>query len=182
MIIILSMDSSELRYVRLDKAAQPPYRGSASAAGLDLASAYFYIIPSHGQKLCFTDLRIELPENTYGRIALRSSLALVYAIDVHAGVVDRDFCGNIGVLLFNHGSRDFHVLPGMRIAQLIVEKICTPRLVECTHLSDTQRGNNGFGSTDSDLITHELSDTHLSDTPHENNGLGNTESDLITFL
>ncbi len=139
---------AELRFVRLSNEAQAPWRASPSAAGLDLCSAYYYVVPANGQKLCFTDLQIEFPENTYGRIAPRSSLALVYAIDVHAGVIDRDYRGNIGVLLFNHGSCDFRVKPGMRIAQLIVEKICIPRLVECSELNNTQHGSDGFGSTD----------------------------------
>jgi len=65
-----------------------------------------------------------------------------------AGVVDFDYRGNVGVILINHGNRDFQVTKGDKIAQLICEKICYPEIEEVTHLNDTLRGNNGFGSTD----------------------------------
>ena len=60
----------------------------------------------------------------------RSSLSWKHHIDVGAGVVDRDYRGNVGVVLFNLSSTDYQVQWGDRIAQLIVEKISTPSLVE----------------------------------------------------
>ena len=53
-----------------------------------------------------TDLAIALPEGTYGRVAPRSGLAWKKHIDVGAGVIDRDYRGNVGVVLFNHSSED----------------------------------------------------------------------------
>ena len=64
-----------------------------------------------------------------------------------AGVVDSDYCGEVGVLLFNHGDQDFDVKMGDRIAQLILEKINTPPVKEVQDLDDTRRGTGGFGST-----------------------------------
>lgn len=54
-------------------------------------SAYEYIVPPNGKELIKTDLQIEVPENTYGRIAPRSGLAWKYHIDVGAGVIDADY-------------------------------------------------------------------------------------------
>lgn len=68
-------------------------------------------------------------------------------IDVGAGVVDYDYRGNVGVILFNHGEEDFVVRKGDRVAQLILERIVTPDVVECDDLDDTERGAGGFGST-----------------------------------
>lgn len=51
-------------------------------------------------------------------------------VDVGAGVVDYDYRGNVGVVLFNHLHKDFEVTKGMRVAQFIVEKICMPKLVQ----------------------------------------------------
>ena len=64
-----------------------------------------------------------------------------------AGVVDLDFTGNIGVLLINHGSEAFECHPGMRIAQLLIERIYYPEIAEVVSLDPSQRGDNGFGSS-----------------------------------
>ena len=70
-------------------------------------SAYDYVIPSHGKVLAKTDIQIELPDGCYGRVAPRSGLAHKHFIDVGAGVIDQDYRGNVGVILFNFGSEDF---------------------------------------------------------------------------
>ena len=62
-------------------------------------------------------------------------------------MVDADYRGEVGVVLFNHGDQDFEVKMGDRIAQLILEKIDTPKMEEVQALEDTVRGTGGFGST-----------------------------------
>lgn len=62
-------------------------------------------------------------------------------------MVDYDYRGPVGVVLFNHGQEDFPVVKGDRVAQLILEKICMARVEEVTELSETKRGAGGFGST-----------------------------------
>ncbi|XP_077285264.1 deoxyuridine triphosphatase [Arctopsyche grandis] len=136
-----------LRFARLTEAAMPPLKGSAKAAGLDLRSAYDCVVPARGKELVKTDLQIELPHGCYGRIAPRSGLAWKNFIDVGAGVIDEDYRGNVGVLLFNHSDKDFTVNRGDRVAQLICEKIFYPELQEVPTLTDTERGEGGFGST-----------------------------------
>ena len=68
-------------------------------------------------------------------------------IDVGAGVVDYDYRGNVGVVLFNHADEDFTVQKGDRVAQLILERISMAAAEEVQELSDTARGAGGFGST-----------------------------------
>ena len=70
-------------------------------------SAYDYTVPSHGKVLAKTDIKIALPDGCYGRIAPRSGLAHKHFIDVGAGVIDQDYRGNVGVILFNLGDHDF---------------------------------------------------------------------------
>lgn len=94
-----------------------------------------------------TDLSIAIPLGTYARVAPRSGLAWKNFIDVGAGVVDYDYRGNVGVILFNHGKEDFVIKRGDRVAQLILEKIATPDVVEVDDLDETDRGAGGFGST-----------------------------------
>ena len=81
--------------------------------------------------MCLTDIQIAVPEGTYGRVAPRSGLAHKHFIDVGAGVIDRDYRGNVGVILFNFGTSAFKVNKGDRIAQLICEKISYPTIQEC---------------------------------------------------
>ena len=121
--------------------------GSKLAAGYDLKSAYDYIIPGMGKIIAKTDISIRVPDGTYGRVAPRSGLAAKNHIDIGAGVVDQDYTGNIGVVMFNHAQEDFEVKKGDRIAQFICEKIEYPELEEVASLSSTERGEGGFGST-----------------------------------
>ncbi|KAL9985272.1 hypothetical protein ACROYT_G007652 [Oculina patagonica] len=136
-----------LYFKKLSDQATSPSRGSDLAAGYDLYSAENVIIPKQGKALVKTDIAIALPEGCYGRVAPRSSLSWKHHIDVGAGVVDRDYRGNVGVVLFNLSKTDYEVHHGDRIAQLIVERISTPPLVEVEELSDTARGTAGYGST-----------------------------------
>jgi dUTP pyrophosphatase len=68
-------------------------------------------------------------------------------IIIKAGVVDRDYTGNVGVILFNFGTEVFKVNKHDRIAQLICEKIANPDIEEIFEASKTSRGENGFGSS-----------------------------------
>lgn len=115
--------------------------------GFDLRSDHDSIVRQHGKQLIKTDLAIQLVDNCYGRIAPRSGLALKHFIDVGAGVIDKDYTGNICVLLFNHSDTAFLVRKGYKIAQLICEIIVYPELCEITNLEITARCGNGFGSS-----------------------------------
>lgn len=136
-----------LQVKRLSEHATIPSRGSAAAAGYDLSSAKEAVVPAKGKAVISTDLAIALPAGCYGRVAARSGLAVKHCIDVGAGVIDADYRGNVCVVLFNHGDVDFVVSKGDRIAQLVLEQILTPPVMETTDLDATLRGGLGFGST-----------------------------------
>ena len=136
-----------LRYAKLSRHAKAPTRGSVDAAGYDLYAAEGKVIEP-GKRACVkTDIQIEVPSGTYGRVAPRSGLAAKLGIDVGAGVIDKDYRGNVMVLLINSGHAIIRVKPGARIAQLILEKICMAELEELPTLNKTDRGDGGFGST-----------------------------------
>merc|ERR1712183_158268 len=136
-----------LQVAKLSEHATIPTRGSFSAAGYDLYSAMDVTIPARGKGLVKTDIQIKVPHGTYGRVAPRSGLAWKHHIDIGAGVVDEDYRGNIGVVMFNHASVDFEVKAGDRIAQLVCERIAYPEIQELPSLDVTERGEGGFGST-----------------------------------
>jgi deoxyuridine 5'-triphosphate nucleotidohydrolase len=139
--------ASQLRVQLLSPFGKAPVRASASAAGYDLCAAYDGSVPKRGKALLKTDIAIAVPHGTYGRVAPRSGLTLKNGIDVGAGVIDEDYRGNVGVILFNHSDEDFSVKAGDRIAQLILEKIEVAEVNVCETLEDTARGAGGFGST-----------------------------------
>ena len=132
---------------KLRNNATVPCRGTDGAAGYDLSSAEDLIISGKGKGVVKTGLAIAIPEGTYARIAPRSGLSVKQFIDVGAGVVDADYRGEVGVVLFNHADDGFRVRQGDRIAQLILERIKTPAVEVVDELDDTSRGAAGFGST-----------------------------------
>ncbi|CAA0813331.1 Deoxyuridine 5-triphosphate nucleotidohydrolase [Striga hermonthica] len=136
-----------LRVKKLSDKAVLPSRASPLSAGYDLSSATETKVPARGKALIPTDLSIAVPQGTYARVAPRSGLAWKHSIDVGAGVIDADYRGPVGVVLFNHSDVDFEVKPGDRIAQLIIQKIETPEVSEVDDLDSTERGSAGFGST-----------------------------------
>ncbi|KAJ7548406.1 hypothetical protein O6H91_07G010500 [Diphasiastrum complanatum] len=142
-----------LQVKKLSPHAILPSRGSALAAGYDLSSAYDALVPARGKELVKTDISITIPAGTYARIAPRSGLAWKHSIDIGAGVIDADYRGPVGVILFNHSDQDFIIKAGDRIAQLILQKIVTPEVIEVDDLEDTVRGVGGFGSTGVAVLT-----------------------------
>ena len=139
--------ASSLQVQFLTEFATLPKRESTGAAGYDLTSASNMIIKGHDKGIVQTDIVIKVPPGTYGRIAPRSGLAAKHFIDVGAGVIDEDYRGNVGVVLFNHSAKDFKVNRGDRVAQLIIEVIQTPEVVNVQRIDGTARGDGGFGST-----------------------------------
>jgi len=105
------------------------------------------VVPKNGRAIVPPDLSVALPPGVYGRVAPRSGLAVKKGIACGAGVIDGDYRGAVGVVLFNHGAEDFAVTRGDRVAQLVLERIATPAVVEVDSLDDTERGAGGFGST-----------------------------------
>nr|QQD36927.1 dUTPase [Pacific black duck aviadenovirus] len=124
-----------------------PTKGSPYSVGFDLHSAHSVVLQPHSNTVVYTDLSIIFPPGCYGRIAPRSGLAAKNFIDVGAGVIDPDFRGNIGVVLFNFSDKKFNICSGDRIAQIICEKAEFPVLQEVSELAYTHRGSSGFGST-----------------------------------
>lgn len=131
----------------LNERARAPARGSAGAAGYDLTSCEDVEIAAGERAIVKTGVSVAVPAGTYGRIAPRSGLAAKFGIDVLAGVIDEDYRGELAVILLNTGSTPFLVSANDRVAQLVMERILTPQVVEVKELDVTVRGDGGFGST-----------------------------------
>lgn len=135
-----------LRVKKLVTQAKLPSRATVSSAGYDLYSAEEKNVPPHEVVSISTGIALSIPEGHYGRIASRSSLAKL-GLDTRGGVIDSDYRGEVKVLLYNSTERDFLIKKEERIAQLILEKISLLPVEEVETLSETERGQGGFGST-----------------------------------
>jgi dUTP pyrophosphatase len=130
----------------------PAYQ-SEGAAALDLLAALppgTNIELGPGQRrLVPTGLAIELPRSHEAQIRPRSGLALNFGVTVlnAPGTIDSDYRGEIGVLLINFGEAPFEIVRGARIAQLVVAPVSRAELVAAQDLTETARGEAGFGST-----------------------------------
>ena len=136
-----------LEFLKLHSSATLPTRGSEHAAGLDLYSNEQVTLAPHERALVRTGLSVAIPHGFYGRVAPRSGLAVKHGLDVLAGVIDSDYRGELLCALINHGTEPLQITVGMRMAQLVVEVIATPKAVWSEDLSETSRGAGGMGST-----------------------------------
>ena len=124
---------------------------SKGAAGIDLyAKVDEDVVIKPGEiKLIGTGIMIQLPEGYEAQIRPRSGLALNNGITMlnSPGTIDSDYRGEIKLILINFGKIDFIVKRGLRIAQMIINKVEIPEIIEVDELDETLRGKNGFGHT-----------------------------------
>jgi len=143
-----SEQQQTLRIKRLHADAKLPTRGSVSAAGLDLYALEEAIVTPKSSFLMPTGLSLEIPEGLYGRIAPRSGLSMSTGLVVNAGVIDSDYRGEVKIMFFNYLDHAVKLHQGMKVAQLILEKIALLEVEEVNaDLTETARGEGGFGST-----------------------------------
>ena len=138
----------DIKIKLLSDLAKIPTQGTNFSAGYDLHSAEEVVVPRLGRKLIKTNVSMAIPMNHYGRIAPRSGLAFKNGIDVLAGVIDSDYRGDIGVILYNtDNNSDFVVKTGDKIAQIIIESCSQINFVKSDDLPLTKRGEGGYGHT-----------------------------------
>ena len=140
-----------VRIKKLDSHAIIPTYASSESAGADLYACCFapVEIPAGHTALIHTGLAVEIPEGYCGLVYARSGLATKKGLAPanKVGVIDADYRGEIMVSLYNHGDLTQTVMPGERIAQLVVTPFLKAEFELSEELSDTVRGEGGFGST-----------------------------------
>ena len=130
----------------IDKNAFMPTRAYETDAGLDLYSPIDITVPARGSAVIDTGVHVQLPKGTAGMIKSKSGLNVKHDI-TSEGVVDVGYVGSMVVKLYNNGDTDYHVQRGDKISQLVIVQIVTPHLMIVDKLDDSERGENGFGST-----------------------------------
>lgn len=140
-----------VKFKKLDKNAVMPTYGTPYSAGADLYACMENTVTIEpGQTvLMHTGIAMELPEGYVGLNFARSGLATKRGLAPanKVGVIDSDYRGEIMVALHNHGSENQTVEPGERISQLLIMPVVQAEFEETDELSDTVRGDGGFGST-----------------------------------
>lgn len=131
--------------VKLDKIAHIPTRAHFSDAGLDLYSPYPITVPANYFATVDTGVHIDIPKGYVGLITSRSSLMLKGITT--RGTIDAGYHNSIKVILFNHSDTPYIVHTDDRIAQIVILPILLPDLVLTEVFPDSERGENGFGST-----------------------------------
>ena len=142
---------SQIRVKKLSEKAILPTYGTPYAAGADLyACLESPVTIQPGQTAWIsTGIAMEVPEGCAGLIYARSGMACKRGVAPanKVGVVDSDYRGPITVVLYNHGNEPQTICHGERIAQMIITPVITPAYEIAQELSDTARGQGGFGST-----------------------------------
>jgi dUTP pyrophosphatase len=137
--------------VRVRIVGKVPVKGSIGASGFDLvADIAEPIVLYPGMRCRFgSGIKIELPPGWEAQVRSRSGLSTKHGIQVvnAPGTIDSDYRGEIGVPLINLGNVPFVVEPGMRIAQLVVQRVPSVEWVQVDSLESSERGECGFGST-----------------------------------
>lgn len=132
--------------IKLDPGAFMPERAHENDAGYDLRSPVTGRLYAGEAVVIDTGVHVEIPAGYVGMLKSKSGLNVVHDI-VGEGVIDSGYTGSIRVKLYNHGAESYVIEEGDKISQLVILPIITPELELVAHLDETERGDNGFGST-----------------------------------
>ena len=134
--------------VFLDVGAYMPTYAHDADAGMDLRTPVAFIVPAHGSYTVDTGVHIQIPVGQVGFIKSKSGLNVKGGLTA-TGVVDSGFSGSIRVKLYNHSDEDYMFSRGDKITQLVLLYIAKPEngCEVVDHFEETERGDNGFGST-----------------------------------
>ena len=128
----------------------PSYQ-SEGAAGADLRAKLDtdLVIPPGRHALVPTGIRLEIPAGLEAQVRPRSGLAARHGVTVlnSPGTIDSDYRGEVRVILINHGTEEFRVRPGERIAQVVFSAVTRVRFQLADRVGESGRGDGGFGST-----------------------------------
>lgn len=140
---------NQVKVKLLNSEARVPEKATTHSAGFDICSAEELLLKKHEYALISTGISLEMNAGMEAQVRPRSGLAVKHGITVlnSPGTIDSDYRGEVKVALINHSNEDFLIEKGMRIAQLIFSQVLAVRLEAAENLTETARGQGGFGST-----------------------------------
>lgn len=140
------MEETIIMKVVLDDKAKMPTRAHETDAGLDLYAIEDAVIPARSSRVFDTGVHVQLPENTAGFIKSKSGLNVKHGI-LADGTIDEGYTGSIRVKLYNNSDKDYKVSAGDKITQLVVVPVKYVGVELADRLEETDRNEDGFGST-----------------------------------
>lgn len=132
---------------KLHENATIPTFAHPGDAGMDVCSYEACTVPAGQRVVIPTGIAFELPTGTVGLVWDKSGLAAKQGITVLAGVIDEGYRGELKVVVLNTSDTDFAFEAGHKVAQMLIQPILRPEIIETDTLSDTARGEGRFGST-----------------------------------
>ena len=132
--------------VMLDKNSYMPEKAHKEDAGFDLRTPIDITVEGSNHAIIDTGVHIEIPEGYVGMIKSKSGLNVKYNL-VGEGVIDAGYTGSIRVKLYNHGRESYKFRKGDKITQIVILPIPDVELELTNSFKETDRGNNGFGSS-----------------------------------
>lgn len=133
--------------IKLDDNALLPVRAHKTDAGIDLLTPVDVVIKSNSSAVIDTGVHIAIPEGYFGKLESKSGLNVNHNVVCLGGVIDCGYTGSIKVKLYNLGDEPMTFKRGNKVVQLIIQPCLLPDLLVVDSLGDTERGDNGFGST-----------------------------------
>lgn len=137
----------EIRVKKVDEQAITPRYAHDTDAGMDFFALEDAVIPAHQSASVRTGIAVEIPTGYVGLVWDKSGLASKHGITTMAGVIDAGFRGELRFIVFNTTDEDYTFRAGEKVAQMLIQEFEHVGIVEVEKLSDTERGERGFGST-----------------------------------
>ena len=132
--------------VKVDPGCYVPERAHEDDAGLDLRTPHEVFIPAGSSAVIDTGVHMQIPVGMVGMLKSKSGLNVKYGI-ASEGVIDAGYTGSIVAKLYNHGSKGVKLDAGSKITQIVIMPIAKLPIELVEHLDDSERGDNGFGSS-----------------------------------
>ena len=138
-----------IKFKKLDKTAILPCYAHEEDAGMDIFSNEDVVVKAKEWALIKTGFSMELPHGYEAQVRSKSGLSLKSGLIVlnSPGTIDENYRGEVGVIVMNVSTVDYHVEKNQKIAQMVINKVEHLKCVKVDEISQTQRGEGGFGST-----------------------------------
>ena len=137
----------KIKFKKLRNEAKIPSFAHERDAGMDIFCSEDITIPSGNIYAVPTGISMEMPEGYVAFVWDKSGLALKSGVKTMGGVIDSGYRGEIKVIVANLSDKELNIKSGQKIAQMIIQKYESPEIEVAEELSETKRGEGGFGST-----------------------------------
>lgn len=124
-----------------------PTKATQKSAGYDIYTPIDFILFSNSSQIIETGIKLQFPDGWHGELKCKSGLAFKHNITIFEGTIDNDYVGEIKIKITNNSNIDYVFCKGEKICQIILRKDFEGELLLTNKVNNTERGENGFGSS-----------------------------------